>query len=85
MPTFRIKGQPLVWYAAWKEHYSLYPVGTAFLRTHASELKGFRAAKGTIRFPMSEPPPLTLVKRLVKARLTQLRPHGKARSRKKVR
>ena len=72
-PAFKVNGKGLVWYAAWKEHYSLYPVGSAFLRAHASDVEGYSTAKGTIRLPMTEPLPLGLVKRLVKARLAQLR------------
>ena len=73
IPGFRLDGEPLVWYAAFKEHYSMYPMGTAFLGAHASELKGYKTSKGTVRFPVTKPPSSALVKRLVRARITQIR------------
>lgn len=76
MPAFRLHGKPLVWYAAWKKHYSLYPLSAALLQAHAAEVDRYETAKGTIRFPASEPLPLELVRKLVRARAAELRENG---------
>ena len=76
IPGFRLAGRPLVWYAAWKTHSSLYPMTAAIRHAHAAELEGYETSKGTVRFPLKEALPVTLVRRLVRARTNELSRKG---------
>ena len=80
IPVFRLDRQPLVYYAAWKQHNSLYPLTGAVRRALGDALKGYGTSKGTIRFSLNKPIPSGLVKRIVKARIGELR----RKSKKKV-
>lgn len=65
IPTFKINGKYLVYFAAWKQHIAMYPIplGTEAFQ---NEIAPHRTGKGTLRFPMDRPIPWALVKRLVK-------------------
>lgn len=77
IPGFRLDDTPLVWYAAFKNHYSIYPIGAAITRSLAKDVEGYETSKGTIRFPIAKKVPLALVKKLVKARIAESRQRGK--------
>lgn len=77
MPGFTLDGRVLLWFAAWKRHYSLYPIGPAILGAHARECEGYETARGTIRFPVSIAVPYDLVTTLVTARVAELRERGR--------
>ena len=72
VPAFKIKGRPIVCYAAFKNHCGFYPMSPEVLNRFASDLADFEMSKGTIRFKIDKPLPETLVKRIVKARLKEL-------------
>jgi uncharacterized protein YdhG (YjbR/CyaY superfamily) len=70
IPAFKYKGRPLVWFAAFSDHCSLFPTAS-MIEAFNNELKGFSTSKGTIHFTTDKPLPVTLVKKLVKARVAQ--------------
>lgn len=73
IPAFRVGGRLIIWCAAWKAHLSIYPITAAMRRAGGAPLARFELSKGTIRFPLAEPIPAALVKRLVRARLAEIR------------
>lgn len=74
MPAFKLDGRPLVGFAAARTHSSLYPMSAAVIRSLAAELKGYETSKGTVRFPPDRPPSPRLVRKILKARMAELRP-----------
>jgi uncharacterized protein YdhG (YjbR/CyaY superfamily) len=70
IPAFKYKGI-LVWFAAFSDHCSLFPTAS-IVEMFKNDLKGFSTSKGTIHFPANKPPPIGLIKKLVKARVAQI-------------
>lgn len=73
LPGFKLDGRSLVCYAAPSHHCSFYPMSAAVIRAHAKDLKKYDISKGTIRFPARKPLPSTLVRKLVRARVEEVR------------
>src|SRR5215510_2812019 len=58
MPVYKLDGVPVLYFAGWKQHYSLYPASDALVAAFKDELSRYDLSKGTIRFPLSEPVPV---------------------------
>ena len=64
MPTITLNGRNLVYFAAWKHHIGLYPIPKSD-EAFEQELAPYRAAKGTVRFPLRKPIRYDLIERLI--------------------
>ncbi len=69
MPAFKFHGM-LVYYAAFKNHYSLFPM-TKTLEVFKENLKGYETTKGTIHFSYGKPLPVKLIKEIVQFRVKE--------------
>ena len=67
MPCYGYKGR-VVYFAYTKKHIGLY-VPTPVVEEHKNELKGYETAMATVRFPLDKKLPISLIKKLVKARM----------------
>lgn len=68
IPAYKLAGRPVLYVAAWRQHYSLYPANDALVAAFKGELEAYRAGRGTLRFPLSEPVPAKLIERIARFR-----------------
>ena len=71
MPTFRQGGRSVLHFAGWQKHYSLYPATVRVVSALRSELAPYEIESGTIRFPLSEPVPVSLIKSIAQLRAAE--------------
>jgi len=67
IPAYRLHGEYVVYFAGWSQHWSLYPVTERTQAAVGSGLAPYKVSKGTVRFPLAEPVPESLVVRIVRA------------------
>jgi uncharacterized protein YdhG (YjbR/CyaY superfamily) len=69
IPTFVLNGN-LVHFSGYQHHIGFYPAPSGILEFR-KELAGYESAKGSVRFPLDKPIPLTLVAQIVKFRVAE--------------
>jgi len=67
IPYYGYHGR-LIYFSAWKNHIGIY-IPTPVVKEHARDLKGYETTSATVRFPLDKKLPVTLIKKLVKARM----------------
>ncbi len=77
MPTFKLYGKNLVHFAAAKNHIGFYPTPSG-VAAFPKELAGYKTAKGSIQFPLDQPLPLPLIRKIVKFRVQSMKKKRKA-------
>jgi uncharacterized protein YdhG (YjbR/CyaY superfamily) len=68
IPTYKVGGRAVIYFAGWKKHYSLYPLGEDVTATLAKELAPYEVEKDTVRFAFDERMPTHLIQRIAKLR-----------------
>ena len=80
MPTYTLRGGRLLYFAVWKQHYSIYAATEPVVAAFQDELASYRVDKGTIRFLLSEPVPVKLIGRIAKFRAKEVAQREKAKA-----
>jgi uncharacterized protein YdhG (YjbR/CyaY superfamily) len=68
IPAYKVRGSTVIHFAGWKQHYSLYPADDDLVAAFKDDLAPYEVTKGTIRFPLSQPVPTTLIERIARFR-----------------
>jgi len=63
MPTLKMNGKNLVHFGAWKNHIGFYPTPSG-TEAFQKELAPYKAARGSVRFPLDKPIPYDLIEKI---------------------
>ena len=66
MPAYKLPAGPVLSFAGWKQHYSLYGATDHLVTAFKDDLAPYKVNKGTIRFPLSQPVPVKLIERIAR-------------------
>ncbi|HTM93477.1 MAG TPA: DUF1801 domain-containing protein [Flavisolibacter sp.] len=83
MPGYKLNGV-LVYFGGFKNHCSFFPAGNSAIKKFSVELKAYKTSKGTIQFPLKEPIPVSLIKKMVKERARENEIREKEKASKKI-
>ncbi len=79
IPAYKLQGRAVIYFAGWKEHYSLYPVTADVVEALGDRFGDVDIRNSTIRFPFDGPVPATLIARIAKFRAREESKRQKAR------
>ena len=68
MPAYKQNGKPLVYFAAFKNHIGFYATPSGHSE-FAAELAKYKQGKGSVQFPLNQPMPYDLIRRIVEFRV----------------
>jgi uncharacterized protein YdhG (YjbR/CyaY superfamily) len=79
IPAYKLHGGAVIYFAGWKQHYSIYPATDRVVEAFKDDLAPYKVSKGTIRFPLSQPVPVKLIERIAKVRAKETAEHARAK------
>ncbi len=71
LPAFRLNGNVVAGFAAFKNHLSYLPHSGSVFPQLPEEVAPYRTSTGALQFPIDEPLPKSLVEKLVRVRIEQ--------------
>lgn len=71
MPSYKVGGKALVYFAGYAKHVGFYSMGVG-QEAFKEELSRYKMGKGSIQFPLTEPMPVELIKKIVKLKLKEM-------------
>jgi len=71
MPAFKLEGKTVAGFAAFKSHLSYLPHSGSVIPQLAKETEGYTKTKGSLHFPVGQPLPKKLVKKLLDLRIAE--------------
>jgi uncharacterized protein YdhG (YjbR/CyaY superfamily) len=80
IPAFKVDNNPVIYFAGWKEHYSLYPVTEKTQAAFKDELAPYKMSKGTVRFPLDQRVPAKLIGQITKFRAKEVAEPARAKA-----
>jgi len=80
IPAYKLHGRAVLYFAGWKQHYSLYPSTGRLVAAFEKDLAPYEVSKGTIRFRLSEPVPVKLIEQVAKFRATEVAEREKTKA-----
>jgi uncharacterized protein YdhG (YjbR/CyaY superfamily) len=72
LPAFRVNGQTVAGFAAFKSHLSYLPFSGSVLGQLTVELEGYEMTKSSLHFAVDQPLPKALVQKLIDVRLAEV-------------
>ena len=86
IPAYRMHGYIALYFAGWRDHYSMYPVNARLVATLRPSSASYEVNdKGTIRFPLSEPVPEKLIASIAKVKANEAAERAMTRAATKAR
>lgn len=71
MPSYKLNGRPLIYFAAFKNHIGLYATPSGH-SAFAKELSVYKQGKGSVQFPIDQPIPYELIKKIIQFNITSI-------------
>ena len=77
IPAYTLDGATVIYFAGWKEHYSIYPATRDVIAMFGTDMGAYEIKGHTFRFPLSEAVPVKLIERIARFRLKEVKERKK--------